>query len=142
MKFSRLVFLAGCIGEEKKRKDDGSMYCKASVQIHANEGEHSIGFGQGIVMLLERVEVYGSINQATHDMGMAYSKAWKLIKAAESELGVSLLEREGHNCSVLTWEGKQLVALHKEALRAAQEAADAVLQSWTPLLNGQDSNRP
>ena len=48
-------------------------------------------FGPGIAMLLHRVEEYHSIRQATLSMGMAYSKAWAIIRRAERELGFPLL---------------------------------------------------
>ena len=48
-------------------------------------------FGPGIAALLHRVETYRSIRQATLSMGMAYSKAWAIIRRAERELGFPLL---------------------------------------------------
>ena len=48
-------------------------------------------FGPGIALLLHRVEEYRSIRQATASMGMAYSKAWAIIRRAERELGFPLL---------------------------------------------------
>ena len=48
-------------------------------------------FGPGIAVLLHRVEAYRSIRQATMSMGMAYSKAWAIIRRAERELGFPLL---------------------------------------------------
>ncbi len=48
-------------------------------------------FGPGIATLLHRVEEYRSIRQATASMGMAYSKAWTIIRRAERELGFALL---------------------------------------------------
>ena len=61
-------------------------------------------------MLLHRVEEYHSIRQATLSMGMAYSKAWAIIRRAERELGFPLLNtttggREGGGAS-LTAEGQ------------------------------------
>ena len=67
-------------------------------------------FGPGIATLLHRVEEYRSIRRATASMGMAYSKAWTIIRRAERELGCPLLNtttggREGGGAS-LTAEGK------------------------------------
>ena len=67
-------------------------------------------FGPGIAALLHRVEEYRSIRQATASMGMAYSKAWAIIRRAERELGFPLLVtttggREGGGAS-LTEEGR------------------------------------
>ena len=67
-------------------------------------------FGPGIALLLHRVEAYHSIRQATLSMGMAYSKAWAIIRRAERELGFPLLNtttggKEGGGAS-LTEEGR------------------------------------
>ncbi len=67
-------------------------------------------FGPGIAVLLHRVEEYRSIRQATMSMGMAYSKAWAIIRRAERELGFALLStttggKEGGGAT-LTAEGR------------------------------------
>lgn len=48
-------------------------------------------FGPGVAELLERVDEKHSLRQATMDMQMAYSKAWKMLKTAEENLGFPLL---------------------------------------------------
>ena len=48
-------------------------------------------FGPGIAELLERVDEVRSLRKATISMEMAYSKAWRIIKAAEESLGFPLL---------------------------------------------------
>ncbi len=48
-------------------------------------------FGPGIAQLLRQVEDKHSLRAAAISMGMAYSKAWTIIKTAEKELGFDLL---------------------------------------------------
>ena len=48
-------------------------------------------FGPGVAQLLHRVEEKHSLRAAAISMGMAYSKAWTIIKASEKELGFDLL---------------------------------------------------
>ena len=48
-------------------------------------------FGPGVAQLLRRVEEKHSLRGAAISMGMAYSKAWTIIKTAERELGFDLL---------------------------------------------------
>ena len=48
-------------------------------------------FGPGVAQLLRRVEENHSLRAAALSMGMAYSKAWTIIKSAEKELGFHLL---------------------------------------------------
>ena len=51
-------------------------------------------FGDGPYELLTRVEKTKSLRQAANQMGMAYSKAWRLIRTMEERLGFVLLERK------------------------------------------------
>ena len=89
-------------------------------------------FGPGIAVLLHRVEAYRSIRQATASMGMAYSKAWAIIRRAERELGFSLLNtttggKEGGGAS-LTEEGRAFLQRYDRfcALVDAHARADFV----------------
>lgn len=70
-------------------------------------------FGPGIASLIELVEQTGSLRSACSKMGMAYSKAWRVIKTCESDLGFSLLERktggEDGGGSTITEQGKTLL---------------------------------
>ena len=49
-------------------------------------------FGPGIATLLCRVREHHSLRAAAQSMGMAYSKAWTILKASESQLGFKLLD--------------------------------------------------
>ena len=51
-------------------------------------------FGEGPYELLKRVEKTNSLHEAAHQMGMSYSKAWKLIQTMEKRLGFSLLDKK------------------------------------------------
>ncbi|MEA4892328.1 MAG: LysR family transcriptional regulator [Peptococcaceae bacterium] len=49
-------------------------------------------FGPGVVRLLWSIAEGKSLRAAAAGLNMAYSKAWKLIKTAEGNLGFSLLD--------------------------------------------------
>ena len=66
-------------------------------------------FGRGIANLCRGVREKGSLNAAAKDMGMAYSKAWRIIKDTEDSLDIQLLLRDGAHGSTLTDEGNQLL---------------------------------
>lgn len=51
-------------------------------------------FGDGPYELLKRVKNTNSLHQAAFQMGMSYSKAWRLIRTLEERLGFALLERK------------------------------------------------
>jgi molybdate transport system regulatory protein len=54
---------------------------------------HGKAFGEGPCELLRRVEKTNSLHAAAHQMGMSYSKAWKLIQTMEKRLGFVLLDK-------------------------------------------------
>jgi len=71
-------------------------------------------FGPGTLRLLVLVTQTGSLHQAAKKTGMAYSKAWRIVKNAEEHLDVKLLERHiggsAGGGSALTPDGQRLVA--------------------------------
>ena len=79
-------------------------------------------FGEGPCRLLRCVERTGSLRAAAMEMEMAYSKASKILKQAESTLGYSLTMRcaggKAGGGSVLTPEGKRWLQQY-EAYRDA-----------------------
>jgi molybdate transport system regulatory protein len=54
---------------------------------------HGKAFGDGPYELLKGVEKTKSLHRAAQQMGMAYSKAWRLLGMLEERLGFPLLER-------------------------------------------------
>lgn len=88
---------------------------------------HSPGLGLGVVELCERVEQLGSLNKAAADMGMAYSKAWRIIKNAEEGLDVHLFIRKGARGSCLTKEAKALISLYRKVEHETNSCANNVL---------------
>lgn len=79
-------------------------------------------FGEGPCRLLRAVEETGSLRAAAASMDMAYTKALKLLKNAETALGVPLTMRvtggKDGGGSALTPEGKEWLARY-EAYRDA-----------------------
>ncbi len=70
-------------------------------------------FGDGPYELLKRVERTHSLHGAAKEMGMAYSKAWRLIGTMEKRLGFLLIERKvggiAGGGSRVTSQGKELM---------------------------------
>ena len=52
-------------------------------------------FGPGVAQLLKGIEEMGSMQKAAEKMGLSYSKAWKMMKTAEQELGFAQQRRQG-----------------------------------------------
>lgn len=108
------------------------MHFRLTLKLQKNAAPDSFEFGRGVVMLLEGIETYGSINKATKRMGMAYSKAWRIINETENAFGVRLIERDGARGSALTDEARELIAHYREALSAAENAAETVIRQYYP----------
>ena len=79
-------------------------------------------FGEGPLRLLRSVEQTGSLRAAAMEMGMAYSKATRLVRQAEDNLGFALTTRttggKAGGGSMLTPEGRAWLSRY-EAYRDA-----------------------
>lgn len=107
------------------------MYLKVRVTLRNNEDlSPGHGFGRGIELLLDGVEKYGSLNRAAKELGMAYSKAWRVIRLAEAEFQTPLLVRDGPRGSRITQEGTVLLERYLEMNRAAREAAEEIFAKY------------
>ena len=80
-------------------------------------------FGRGIASLCLGVRTSGSLNAAAKGMGMAYSKAWRIIKDTEAALDLQLLNRDGAHGSDLTDEGNKLLDAYMSIDQKMQEEA-------------------
>ena len=98
--------------------------------------EQSPHFGKGIVQLLTRVEGGMSLNAAAAEMGMSYTKARRLLKSAEADLGVQLLEPHrggaGREGSVLTEAGRRMLVSYRGFEAEARQAVKRAFDHWFP----------
>ena len=93
------------------------LHCGLSIKLYREEKV----FGPGVAELLETVRETHSLRSAAMRMDMAYSKAWKVIKAAEEGMGFPLLDtatggRRGGGAA-LTAQAETLLA-HYRAFEA------------------------
>lgn len=93
-------------------------------------------FGPGPMRLLEGVKRTGSLQKAASEMGMAYSKAWKLIRSLEEEWGFQLLIRQTGGSkgggSSLTEAAKELLNRYEAMLTEVNRAAEAAFEKYFP----------
>lgn len=108
--------------------------CKTRITLRAIGEEDSVGhgFGRGTELLLLGIKEHGSLNRTTKEMGMAYSKAWRILRQTEEEFGVQLVAREGAHGSHLTPEGEYWLSHYQEMVEAADQAAQAVMRKYFP----------
>ncbi len=62
---------------------------RLAVTLRLLDGEGRRRFGPGVAALLEEVREKRSLRAAAGSMGMAYSKAWRIVRDAEESLGTS-----------------------------------------------------
>lgn len=91
-------------------------------------------FGEGPARLMHEIEQTGSLRAASISMGMAYTKALKLIKNAESALGFPLITRvtggKDGGGSRLTEEGKDWLNRYEQYRNACVEANEKLYQEF------------
>ena len=93
-----------------------NLHLKLTVRLYTDDRTRC--FGPGIATLLHRVEEHKSLRAAAASMGMAYSKAWRIIRTAEEVFGCKLLSSTigGHHGggAVLTEEAVRLLAAYDD----------------------------
>lgn len=93
-------------------------------------------FGPGLVMLLGYIRETCSMKDACTEMGMSYSKGWKIVNRAERELGYELIVRQhggtkGGNCEV-TKEGLSLIQRYCDMEQELKRSALMVFEKYFP----------
>lgn len=89
-------------------------------------------FGDGPYELLRQVDKTKSLHQAANQMGMAYSKAWRLIRILEQRLGFPLLERKiggpSGGGSQITPKAKELMNVYQRFRKEVNDALGEIYQ--------------
>lgn len=98
---------------------------RLKVTLRLEDGGCQRRFGPGVTALLAGVREHKSLRAAAGSMGMAYSKAWRIVRSAEDAFGCKLLDstiggRHGGG-AVLTPEAEALLEAY-QALRAEVDA--------------------
>lgn len=98
-----------------------SLQPHVKITIDLPGAESNSAFGPGIASLCRGVRDTGSLNAAAKGMGMAYSKAWRIVKDTEAALETQLLIRDGARGSTLTEEGLKLLSAYDELQAIVQK---------------------
>ena len=99
---------------------------KAVTKITFLDDNEEKFFGEGPARLMRGIETTGSLRAAAMSMGMAYTKALKLIRNAENALGFPLISssaggKDGGGSS-LTEAGKEWLQRYENYRDACKEA--------------------
>lgn len=89
-------------------------------------------FGPGPRQLLSRIDELGSLRQASIDTGISYTKALRLLKGMEAELGFAVVDSEkggsARGGTRLTEKGRKLLQAYTEAEQEMDALAQAMVQ--------------
>ncbi len=92
------------------------------------EGVEGTFLGYGRVVLLERVEKYGSISAAAKSMKMSYRHAWDLVDSMNRQSSIPLVEKatggKGGGGTVLTPAGIEAIRTFRGLWRRFQVFCD------------------
>ena len=107
---------------------------KFGYELHVKLRQGDKFFGKGVAQLLYNIEKFGSLQRSAAEMGLAYSKAWSIIKKAEDRLGFSLTQRKiggiGGGGSSLTEEGKEFLKRFTEFENAVYKSTDKLFDDF------------
>ena len=102
-------------------------------KLMIKNGEN-IFFGPGVKGLLLLIEKEKSVKSSAEKMGLSYSKAWTIIKHAESGAGERLVLRmHGGKCgggADLTEKGKELLSRYIEFENEAKAMLDECFRRY------------
>lgn len=95
-------------------------------------------FGEGPYQLLRRVERTGSLYKASAEMGMSYSKAWRLMQNLEKRLNVRLLERRVGGASgggsSITLQAQDLLGRYEKFRKDVQTSLEKIYKKHFGLM--------
>lgn len=101
-------------------------------------------FDQSTADFLHAVEECGSMLSACQMQGISYSKAWKMVKLAEEQLGITFLARQtggnGGGSSSLTEEGRCFVSRYRLFAERIQSAGEDIFKEIFQREEGQTAD--
>ena len=106
------------------------------IKVQMQSEEREVFFGSGIAELLRRIDESGSMRKASIDMGMSYSKCWKIIRRAEKCVGFSFLDGTVGGASgggsKLTPEGEEFLKKYTLMKEEIDRKAEKIFEKYFP----------
>ena len=96
-------------------KEFNNLKTRTRLMVYTGNVPNEAPFCKGVATLLRGVEETGSLNASAGQIKMAYSKAWRIVKDAESSFGFLLIRRDGARGSTLTKEGRIILNAYEDA---------------------------
>ena len=100
-------------------------------------------FGPGTAKLLEYIDKTGSVRLACEEMGISYSKAWKILNRMEDYVGESVISRQRGGAdggqSSLTDYGMEFLHAYNEFQEKVKKYADEQMKVFLETMDGRSS---
>ncbi len=103
------------------------------------ENENDKFMGIGVLWLLQKVKECRSLREAAAQMGISYSKAFRMVRNLETALGAEVLERRKggseRSGASLTLFGEQFIVLYDEFQKECKGLLRAPFEEFSEKLN-------
>nr|NLI48859.1 LysR family transcriptional regulator [Propionibacterium sp.] len=100
--------------------------------------------GPGVVELLEAIASTGSVKQACQQIGLSYTKGWRLVHTLEAELGFACVARQqggiGGGRASLTPECRALLDRFEDFTAQVDASVAALFAEHFPDLDGRGAS--
>ena len=118
---------------EERKVDNVNL--KVKLYLENSQGKF---MGIGVLWLLQQVQACGSLRAAAAELGISYSKAFRMVENLETSLGVEVLERRhgGMNRSgaSLTKFGESFIALYDDFQKQCKGLLDKPFSAFSEKL--------
>ncbi len=103
------------------------------------EGNGDKFMGIGVLWLLENVKSCGSLRSAAEEMGISYSKAFRMVRNLEAAIGVDVLERRRggmeRSGAKLTPFGEEFIVLYDSFQKECKNLLDKPFSEFSEKLD-------
>ncbi len=126
---------AGALYEGDDGRLQGKLLAKHNAQllrpiVHVSLAREDIFFDARTALLLQLVLCSGSVRIACTQLGISYSKGWKMLNLLEEQLGIPVIVRHpgGKNggYTLVSPEGKAFLERYETMVRRLREAGQAI----------------
>lgn len=108
--------------------------------VRIRVGKEELSFGMGVVQLMDGIETYGSLSAAYKKINMSSSKAWRILKKAEEDLGFALVESRTGGLdggkTILTQQGKLFLESYRSMSNDVKKFAEVAFEKYFSYYDG------
>ena len=103
------------------------------------ENDQDKFMGIGVLWLLQKISVCGSLRAAASQMGISYSKAFRMVENLEASLGIAVLERHRggmqRSGASLTPFGHAFIVLYDDFQKECKSLMEEPFEKFSNMLS-------